>query len=176
MSALASSVVIPVSEYLQTTYRPDRDYIDGELKERNVGEQPHAHVQIIVGSIFRQMRLEWGVRPLTEQRVQVGPTRYRIPDICVLRNTDPKDAIVAFPPMLCIEILSADQALRDVRERVEDYIAMGVKNNWVIDPWKRLGYYGTAQGFTPTDDGQLKIQGTPIEISLASVFSELDES
>ncbi len=173
---MASSVVIPVSEYLQTTYRPDRDYVDGELKERNVGEQPHAHVQIIVGGIFRQMRLEWGVRPLTEQRVQVGPTRYRIPDICVLRNTDPKDAIVAFTPMLCIEILSADQALRDVRDRVEDYIAMGVKDNWVIDPWKRLGYYAGADGFTATPDGLLKIHGTPIEISLSGVFAELDES
>ena len=25
--------LIPVSEYLNTTYRPDRDYIDGEVKE-----------------------------------------------------------------------------------------------------------------------------------------------
>jgi hypothetical protein len=34
---MATAGVIPVSEYLRTTYRPDRDYIDGELKERNVG-------------------------------------------------------------------------------------------------------------------------------------------
>ncbi len=34
---MATAVHIPLSEYLQTTYRPDRDYIDGELKERNPG-------------------------------------------------------------------------------------------------------------------------------------------
>ena len=28
---MASATQIPVSEYLQTTYRPDREYIDGEV-------------------------------------------------------------------------------------------------------------------------------------------------
>ena len=33
-------VAVPVSlqEYLETSYRPDCDYLDGELLERNVGE------------------------------------------------------------------------------------------------------------------------------------------
>jgi hypothetical protein len=35
---MATPVLIPVSEYLNTTYRPDCDYIDGELKERNVAK------------------------------------------------------------------------------------------------------------------------------------------
>ena len=33
---------IPVSEYLATVYRPDGDYIDGEVLERNLGEQAHS--------------------------------------------------------------------------------------------------------------------------------------
>jgi hypothetical protein len=32
---MASSTLIPVSEYLSNTYEPDCDYIDGELQERN---------------------------------------------------------------------------------------------------------------------------------------------
>jgi hypothetical protein len=32
------STTVPLSEYLNTSYRPDRDYLDGELMERNVGE------------------------------------------------------------------------------------------------------------------------------------------
>ena len=43
--AATSAVLVPLEEYLHTTYRPDRDWIDGEAKERNMGEGPHAMVQ-----------------------------------------------------------------------------------------------------------------------------------
>ncbi len=39
---MASTTQVPVSEYLKTSYRPDREYIDGELRERNVGKWEHA--------------------------------------------------------------------------------------------------------------------------------------
>ena len=172
---MATAALIPVSEYLQTTYRPDRDYIDGELKERNVGEQPHAHIQSIINGIFRENRKAWGVRALTEQRVQVHARRYRIPDVCVIRNTDPKDPIIAFPPLLCFEALSSADSFNELQERVDDYARMGVENIWVIDPWKRHGYYAGSRGFEQPEDGVLRIAGTDIAISLAEVFAELDE-
>lgn len=61
---MATSTLIPVSEYLNTVYRPDCDYIDGELRERNVGERPHAQLQIILGRSFEiieknGMSLRW---------------------------------------------------------------------------------------------------------------------
>ncbi|SEG20107.1 Endonuclease, Uma2 family (restriction endonuclease fold) [Bryocella elongata] len=172
---MAAAVHIPVSEYLRTTYRPDRDYVDGELKERNVGEQPHAHIQAIITGIFREHRSDWGVRALPEQRFQITPTRFRIPDVTVLRNTDPKDAIISFAPLLCVEILSKDDTLGELQERVDDYATMGVENIWAIDPWKRAAYYASRQGFARTDDGMLRIEHSPITISLAEVFAELDE-
>jgi len=172
---MASSVLVPVSEYLQTTYRPDRDYINGELKERNVGEQPHAHVQSIIAGIFRENRKAWGVRALTEQRVQVAPQRYRVPDICVIRNTDPKDSVIGFAPFVCVEVLSKDDSLGELQERVNDYAGMGVKNIWAIDPWKRLGYHASKRGFEQPADGMLRVTGTAIGVSLAEIFAELDE-
>ncbi len=173
---MASSVLVPLSEYLRTTYRPDCDYIDGEVRERNVGEQPHAHLQGIIAGIFRENRKPWGVRALTEQRVQVSTQRYRIPDICVIRNTDPKDHIISFAPLVCVEILSKDDTLSELQHRVNDYVAMGVKNIWAIDPWERLAYYASSHGFEQPRDGVLRIEGAPITISLADVFAELDES
>ncbi len=173
---MATPVLIPVSEYLRTTYRPDRDYIDGELKERNLGEQPHAHLQGMITAIFYNHRKEWGIRPLPEQRLQISSSRYRVPDICVIRNTDGKDPIITFTPLLCVEILSADDSLRELQERVDDYLAVGAKAIWAIDPWKRHGYYCSAKGFEQPADGFLRIEGTPIQISLAEVFAELDES
>ncbi len=172
---MATATLIPISEYLNTTYRPDRDYIDGELKERNVGEQPHGNLQIILGTIFQNNRVEWGVRPLGDTRLQVKPTRYRIPDLMVLRNTDPKDPIIAFVPILCVEILSKDDRLNEIQERVDDYAEMGVRNIWVINPWKRVGYHAASTGFVKPDDGVLRVTGTPIAIELGDIFDQLDE-
>ena len=58
---MASVALIPVSEYLRTTYRPDCDYIEGELRERNVGELPHSLMEAILCTIFNTNRREWGV-------------------------------------------------------------------------------------------------------------------
>jgi hypothetical protein len=55
---MATPVLIPVEEYLRTTYRPDCDYIDGEVKERNLGETPHATVQSLLAAIFLNRRQE----------------------------------------------------------------------------------------------------------------------
>jgi hypothetical protein len=35
---MVSAIQIPISEYLATSYRPGRKYVDGELRERNVGQ------------------------------------------------------------------------------------------------------------------------------------------
>lgn len=50
MSAVPQPVRIPVEEYLATSYRPDCDYLDGEIEERNVGEFDHSVIQ---GLLFR---------------------------------------------------------------------------------------------------------------------------
>jgi Uma2 family endonuclease len=172
---MASTTLIPVSEYLSTAYRPDRDYIDGKLRERNLGEQPHAHLQAIFAGIFRENRRTWLVRALTEQRIQTSATHYRVADVCILRSSDPHDPVVRQAPLLCIEILSKGDSLSELQERVDDYQAMGVQNIWVIDPWKRHGYIATTRGFEQPQDGVLAIAGTAIRISLSAVFTELDE-
>ena len=173
---VASAVVVPVREYLSTTYRPDRDFLEGELKERNVGEQSHAPVQLILGKLFENNRKIWETRTPTELRVQVRPDRFRIPDVCVLRRSDPCEEVVSIAPWLCIEVLSAADTLREMQERVDDYVRMGVGNNWVIDPWKRIAYYASERGFQQPEGGVLHIAGTPIAITLAEVFAELDEA
>jgi hypothetical protein len=68
---MATHAAIPLSEYLATSYRPDRDYVDGELQERDLGEREHALLQLILGSIFRNNRHVWNITAMTELRVQV---------------------------------------------------------------------------------------------------------
>jgi hypothetical protein len=42
---VAVETLISVQEYLGTSYRPDCDYVDGEVLERNLGEFEHASAQ-----------------------------------------------------------------------------------------------------------------------------------
>jgi Uma2 family endonuclease len=173
---MASVTQIPLSEYLNTTYRPDCDYIDGEVKERNLGEQPHGRVQAIIASIFQQSRKAWSTRVIVETRVQTTPTRFRIPDICILRSSDPHDPIIRFAPYICIEVLSKDDTLAEIKTRTDEYRAMGVEHTWIVDPWLRIGYIASTRGFEHPADGTFTIPGTLIRLVLADLFAELDEA
>jgi Uma2 family endonuclease len=172
---MASATLIPVSEYLKTSYRPDCDYIDGELQERNLGERPHALLQGILFAAFYNNRRAWKTVALPEQRVQVSPTRYRVPDLCILHQSDPADPIVRNAPWICIEILSPEDRVQRLQERIDDYIAMGVGAIWVIDPQTRHAWVASSTGLQETPNGEFAMEGTPIRISLAEVFGEFDE-
>jgi len=137
--ATSTPAFVSLEEYLRTTYRPDRDWIDGETKERNMGEQSQARIQAYFAYLFRLHAAKWAVRGLPEQRVQVLPSRFRIPDVCLIPLSDPLVEILHSPPVLCIEILSRDDSMSEIQERVEDYLAMGVRAVWVVDPRRRRG-------------------------------------
>jgi Uma2 family endonuclease len=171
---MGKATLIPVAEYLSTSYRPDRDFLEGELEERNMGERPHAKLQGFFAYLFRLNQTNWKVVVLTEQRVRISATRYRVPDICVVWNSDPDDAIVETAPLLCIEILSKDDTLKGLQNRVDDYAAIGIEHVWAIDPWQRRAYYCSPSGFVQPADNTLRIEGTPIEVSLTEAFAELD--
>lgn len=172
---MASATLIPVSEYLRTSYRPDCDYIDGEVQERNLGERDHALLQGIFTSIFFNHRKDWQAIALPEQRVQVAATRFRVPDICVLHQSDPVEPIVRSAPWICIEIVSPEDRLQRLQERIDDYIGMGVGSIWVIDPRTRHAWVASTTGLQETPNGVFAIEGTPIRISLAEVFRDFDE-
>ena len=76
---MATSTSIPLSECLNTSYRPDCDYIDGEVKERTLGERPHALLQSILVALFNLNRRAWNIVAATELRVRVSATHVRIP-------------------------------------------------------------------------------------------------
>ena len=42
---MTTGSLISIREYLNTSYRPDCDYVDGVVEERNLGELDHGWVQ-----------------------------------------------------------------------------------------------------------------------------------
>ena len=130
---MAAGTQLSVEEYLATTFRPDCDYVDGALAERNVGEWDHAWIQGRLVTYFSNHSRESGLVGIPELRVQVRATRYRIPDIVVTLGK-PNEQVLTHPPLLCIEILSKDDTISKMNERIRDYLEFGVPAVWVVDP------------------------------------------
>jgi Uma2 family endonuclease len=141
---------ISVSEYLHTSYRPDCDYVDGVVEERNAGEWSHARLQAALVAFFWNRSEEWNMQAVPEWRVQVAPTRFRIPDVCVVLGLEEQEPILSKPPFICIEILSSEDRMPRIQERVNGYFAFGVLNVWIIDPRSRKAFHCTPQGMVET--------------------------
>ena len=174
---MATAVHIPVSEYLHSIYHPDCDYVDGELRERNLGEQTHGLVQKMIASIFTANRKAWGLRAITEQRVQVSPTRFRIPDVCAVPSSDPIQPILQTPPLLCVEVLSPEDRLQRIVVRAQEFQRMGVLHIWIIDPETREAWtMDTAGGAVPMTEEAFVLPGTPVRVALPEIFEEIDSA
>jgi Uma2 family endonuclease len=171
---MSTATLISKTEYLATHYRPDQEFIEGRLLERNVGEYDHSNLQGAVVSWMRRRQHEWDIRVLPEQRVQVRPDRFRIPDICVLSREQEIEPVFTRPPLLCIQILSKDDTLRSMQDRIDDYRALGVVNIWVLDPVKRRAYVCTQGDFREPPNGILTVESSPIRIPLADLFADLE--
>ena len=169
---MSSATLVSVQEYLAASFDPDRDYVDGELQERNLGEQPHSRAQMSLGAFLFNREAQWSIRVLTEQRVQVSATRFRVPDICVLPASAPRDPIVSQAPFLCIEILSSEDRVSRLNERLSDYFQMGVRYVWVLDPLARRAYCYTPGEMHEVLDGVLRTDNPEIAVPLADAFEE----
>jgi Uma2 family endonuclease len=167
---MATVLHIPLHEYLGKSFRPDREYVDGEIRERNVGKYEHARVQALLTRWFGNHEQEWGVQVVTEQRVQVSPTRVRIPDVALL-TLGPQPDVIVDPPLLVIEILSPDDSYSDTQARAQDYRAMGVETVWIIDPTTRTGRM--CSGTEWVEASRLEIKRTPLYVNLPDIFSQL---
>lgn len=172
---MATATLIPVSDYLSRAYEPDCDYIEGHLEERNPGESSHATLTFVLAKILDANRRTWNIRVIPEVRVQVAPDRYRVPDVTVLRRSDPADPIVRTAPLICLEVLSPEDRIDRLQQRFDDYFRMGVEHVWFLDPISRHAWIATPDGSHITVPEAFTISGTPIRLVLAEIFAELDD-
>lgn len=165
--------LISVREYLHTSYDPDCDYVDGEVLERNMAERDHSELQFELGLFFRNHREEWNTYSFAEQRIQVSPTRFRVPDVCVYLER-PKEQVFTTPPFICIEILSPEDRLDRIQDRIDDYFNFGVPYVWVINPRNRRAWAYTKDGSREVKDGILKTENPALTIPLPEIFGKID--
>ena len=170
---MSAGTLASVEEYLKTTYRPDRDYVAGEVIERPMGEYDHSRLQALIIGILLANEVVWHTKTLPEQRVQVTGDRFRIPDLCLIRQGT-EEQVITRPPVLCIEILSKDDTASALEERIHDYLQFGVPTVWLIDPKTRRAFIYTPDGNRrDVTDGFLRAANpgfAEIEIPLSSLF------
>jgi Uma2 family endonuclease len=169
---MATSTRLSLLEYMKTSYRPDREYVDGELVERNVGKWEHARLQALLAAWLLSQEKTWLVKVATEQRVQVSATRVRIPDV-MLVSRGPQPEVIVEPPVLVVEILSPDDTYTETQSRSADYLHMGVPCVWIIDPTSRTGRQCVGDAWTAAD--VLTVPGTEVRVNLLQLFADLNE-
>ena len=172
---MEARVVMSVDEYLRTEFDgADRDYVDGEVVERNMGELPHARLQGRLIHLLSRLAETLSIQVLPEIRIQVSRTRFRVADIAVWRAGAIGHRIPTVPPFLVVEILSQEDRLVRLQPKIQEYLAYGVEWVWIVDPDERR-----AMRYSASDPGgslveELQTTDPDITISLAELLSALD--
>lgn len=166
---MSVATAVSVAEYLNTTYRPDCDYLEGELLVRNVGELDHSRLQFLIARWLGNREKQFGITVLTEMLVQVRSQRFRVPDVLAVKGGLPAEQILTHPPLLCVEILSPRDSFIDMRERIDDYLAFGVHYVWAINPKDRRAFVYTTGSVHEAKDGILTTTDPEIRLNLAEL-------
>ncbi|MFP5207025.1 MAG: Uma2 family endonuclease [Acidobacteriota bacterium] len=158
---------IPVEEYLRMTSDPDCEYVAGRIEERPVGEYDHATWQTILAAFFTMHQRETGVEARTELRVQVAPNRFRIPDVTLLSRTAPREQVITRPPLAVFEILSPQDPMSRMLEKLADYEQMGIDAIWLVEPKKRVCYHYRGGQLTP--ESIFSLPGTSFTVAFSEI-------
>ena len=128
-----ATTLVPLEEYLHTSYEPDAEYVNGVLVRRNVGTKLHSRLQALVVAYFCDLEKSFGIQVFPECRMSILG-RYRIPDVMVLRFPHKKESVVTEIPLIVVEILSPNDESRD---KLPFYAKHQVAEVWIADPHTR---------------------------------------
>jgi Uma2 family endonuclease len=170
--AVRSAAVVSVEEYLSSSYEPDCDYVDGVIEERNWGDWDHSRLQGVLMTYLGNRERQWNVWVLPELRIRIGPTRFRVPDLCVIPRDREIEQVPTKPPLVCIEILSPEDRWSRFEKRLQDFLTMGVERVWVFDPQERQVFECTKGGRRQALDDLL--EAPPVSIKISELMAELD--
>jgi Uma2 family endonuclease len=165
----SAPTLVSVEEYLRTSYSPDCDYVDGIVEERNLGERDHAWIQTQIASWITSKFRHTGIAGIVEWRFQTSPTRFRVPDVVVVRGK-PDEKILTKPPLVCIEILSPDDRLSRINARIKEYLDFGVPAVWLVDPEEKKVWIYRQTGMEEASGNTLRLDGTELEFPLSEIF------
>ena len=171
MKSMSPSTLMPVDEYLRTSFKPACEYRDGVLTQKPTPTWKHAALQLQIGSYILSNFSDF--RPGTELTVRLSENRFLVPDIAVQRKDKIQDPYPTEPVHLCVEILSPDERMSKMIAEGEEYLAWGVLMVWIIDPINQVAWEFSLNRplHEVTTEGALTAPG--IHIPMAEIFAGL---
>jgi Uma2 family endonuclease len=169
MAALPTSPPIPVEEYLNTSYDPDVEYVDGVLVERNVGDWLHSLIQSNV--LFALRRKYPHLKAVAELRTRVSETRFRLPDVCALWAA-PQTRYLLDAAYLVVEVLSEGDDMSLATEKLREYDRKGIGNIWLIDPRRKILWVYRHPVLNEIDGETIATGDQQVSLSRGEIFAE----
>jgi Uma2 family endonuclease len=173
MAATAEVMHVPVEVYLNSSYEPDAEFVDGVIEERPMGEWNHADWQAAILEFFRSRRHEWNVRAAAELRVQVSAGNFRVPDVTVTDRSLDVEQVITHPPIAVFEILSPEDTLTRMMTKLSEYEQMGIPTILVLDPNGRNYRYSGGK-LEPLPAEPFDLPGCLCRFDLAEIEKLLD--
>jgi Uma2 family endonuclease len=165
---------VSVDEYLNSSYRPDVEFVDGHLVVRSVPTYLHSMLQAILIAYFRQFEKECKFKALPELRTQiVEGHRYRIPDLLLCAVPTKIDRIMNETPLAVIEVLSPGDTVRETLQRFKDYASVGVRHIIQMDPETQVAHRFQDGSLIQTKFETLDLQETTIPFDSEYLFAAL---
>jgi Uma2 family endonuclease len=171
-----ATTLTSLEEYLDTSYEPDMEYVDGVLIRRNVGTEQHSLLQGAVIKLFLQFEETHRLRVLPECRllVKAAPRRYRVPDVMVLQVPYTKGKFIVDVPVIVVEIKSPKDQFDYVVDKCLEYSAFGVPYVLLNDPDNRRMYRFASGSLTMTKSVDVALPTGSFAITADTLFAELD--
>jgi Uma2 family endonuclease len=164
---------LSLEEYLSSSYRPDCDFVDGRSEERNIGSFDHSIMVRSLICMLTDRQEPWRFLALPSLRMRIALKLVRVPDVCLIERTSPREQVLNHPPLAVIEVLDELDRFSATMRKFDDYLRFGIQNIWVIDPEPRIAYRYTAVGLEEVQTGELVVPETPIRVVLNDLFAEL---
>jgi Uma2 family endonuclease len=172
--AIAPTTLVSVDEYLNSSYRPDMEYVDGVLVERSAATVPHSLLQHLLEIYLEQYCEQFQFEPLPEVRTQiVERARYRIPDVMLCPVPLPPGKIVNTIPWAVIDILSPEDRFSDLVARFQDYKKIGVRHMVLLDPEDLVAYRFENGALTQTRFTSIELPTGELPFDSEELFQRL---
>lgn len=126
-------------QYLRLTDQTNRliEFADGSVEVLPMPTRRHQVILALLYELFVTfIRPRGGKVLFAPLRVQVGPNKYREPDLLLLIDADDPRNQNAFwlGADLVIEIVSPDDPERDTKVKRIDYAEAGISEYWIVNP------------------------------------------
>jgi Uma2 family endonuclease len=145
--------------------------ITGVSEETNGGDFNHSFLKIAIAAALTGQ----GLRAYISPHLEVKAGRFRISDLLVLAPGQKRARrYLKTAPYIVIEILSSEDRVGELREKLDDYLAMDIPNIWVVDPDAHtLTVHHSREAHTFTD--RVTASDGAVSIDLLDIFRRLSD-